>query len=144
MLTLMYILLVGTSVASAQNPPPWTFIQSSYYDNHGNGLACTASGGCVGSSGSNCAVSANTCAPNMRQVIKSGDVLVAYSEIYNPTGVNTTLSSISGETSLSCPICQSSVFGVTQNIRLVPLTRGGHLTLPARFRRPVMAIRAVA
>ena len=133
MLTLMYILLVGTSVASAQNPPPWTFIQSSYYDNHGNGLACTASGGCVGSSGSNCAVSANACAPNMRQVIKSGDVLVAYSEIYNPTGVNTTLSSISGETSLSCPICQSSVFGVTQNIRLVPLTRGGESNFTCTF-----------
>jgi hypothetical protein len=78
MLTLLYILFAGALVASAQTPPAWTFIQSSYYDNHGNGLACTASGGCVGSSGSNCVVSANTCAPNMRHVIKSGDVLVAY------------------------------------------------------------------
>jgi hypothetical protein len=130
--TLVLLLLAGPLVALAQTPA-WTFVQSSYYDNHGNGLACTANGGCVGSSGSTCSVNSATCNYNMRQVVKPGDVLVSYSEIYNTRGVITTLSSISGETSSGCPLCRSTNSGVTQDVRLVASAAGGESNFTCTF-----------
>lgn len=112
----LILFLAMASACMAQNSlfGNWNMIQAKYWDAHSSGTG-----------GGTCAINTTTCVVNT-STVAAGDVIIAYANAMGPATA-TTLSSISGETTVDCTSCDVADTGAHNytGVRYVLVATGG-------------------